>query len=377
MKTKGFTLIELLVVIVIIGILVAIALPNFIKIKDKAKEAEVKQNLHAIQLAIERYATDMDGNYPYFLYGGDARYNIGTINALGAGEGRNWGGDPIQHAFDMFWLTTIPDDPWDYDGDENFRLTMGGGVGQMEQANLPAAFGDAVAYEGYMPKFPKNPFLTTPGGARPYSYKQVEQGWNLPEWACWGGRDGKEMFNTGYYGCYNMIIKYDQRSEEDDVMLELPGQFYYHPRWSDGVTNYGHFKYQELYNAEHSGAFFVFQDNASPLPFDMPDADRYDVASLDVAGYDLIAYGSARTKGQDMDNSVTVLGAFGGPLHRNRTGYVTLGQERNPYIEEGDPRFPNVGDYDERPFSDSIADFYIIHLSSGMDKKPSTSVVDS
>ena len=55
----------------------AIALPNFIKIKDKAKEAEVKQNLHAIQLAIERYATDMDGNYPFFLFGGEGLFNIG------------------------------------------------------------------------------------------------------------------------------------------------------------------------------------------------------------------------------------------------------------------------------------------------------------
>lgn len=70
---RGFTLIELLVVITIIGILAAIALPNYIKAKDKAKEAEVKSNLHTIQIALERYATDHSGSYPNYVLGGDLR----------------------------------------------------------------------------------------------------------------------------------------------------------------------------------------------------------------------------------------------------------------------------------------------------------------
>ncbi len=60
---KGFTLIELLIVVVIIGILIAIAIPKFANTKEKAYVASMKSDLRNLITAQEAYFSDNNSTY--------------------------------------------------------------------------------------------------------------------------------------------------------------------------------------------------------------------------------------------------------------------------------------------------------------------------
>ena len=79
---SGFTLIELLVVIIIIGILLAIAIPSYLKFRDRANESAAKANVRASIPGLEAYYADNNTYAGMTLAGIQASYDAGIKNIV-------------------------------------------------------------------------------------------------------------------------------------------------------------------------------------------------------------------------------------------------------------------------------------------------------
>ncbi|SEN34022.1 general secretion pathway protein G [Pseudomonas sp. ok272] len=96
---RGFTLIEIMVVVVIIGVLGAIVVPQFMSRPDQAKVTAARIDLQAIATSLEMYRLD-NAHYPSTVQGLDALVK----RPQGAPVPRNW--NP------QGYLKSVPVDPW-------------------------------------------------------------------------------------------------------------------------------------------------------------------------------------------------------------------------------------------------------------------------
>jgi hypothetical protein len=336
----------LVLIVLVVGGMAALALPNYVKVKEKAKEAEVKANLHNIQLSVERFAVDHGGNYPQYLIGGEAKC-ANEVNAS-----MDTGPESAAQVFQQ--VTDCP---------------------------LLEKVSDPLLREGYITEYPRNPFTrngaaihliqsdlsSTPGGCDPMrngcdtglahgtrfgpyctSMGSVLADMRFPQ--AFVEREGGQApleFASGADTEY----QYWDMWYEDKPLPFMPGMFFY--------KSIGPIIVSAEEAAQGSPADEVGQaDQANFAMFQLMQPDQY------ILG----AYGGMRTKGKD------ILGAeepFVGPDGQPEWMYLRSEVSTSPDNVQGCPYVIKAvgGKVDEIQYGNpnGIRDSIILVLTAGED----------
>ena len=278
---RAARLLEVAVIFTFVLIVLAVLLPTFVHVKSTPRETEVKENLHNIQVSIEKFAVDHNGVYPAYMTGGGGRWSaMVDVNSKG----------------------------------DSFKST--------QQCPDIKQLADPLLREGYIDEYPRNPFvrngvtvhqaqitmpLNAPGGDP--LRNGVETG------RLYGTRFGAyctsmgQLLGAKYYGCpVASVLPGGKTNSAGLGTLNItgrtvvpipglpPGADVTYPCWDIWKSN----KARNPLPGQ-----FIYAGTGPVISFSNASANGQSTGlPVEIDDYILAAFGGPRTKGKDiMDNT--------------------------------------------------------------------------